>query len=258
MPRNRRDDNESSNLKTQDVEEDYLDVDKPLSGQNYYCISFVSPEKVLEQKDLFMFYHYERAVNKRISSLLDETLAKVIDASTDGTVDVSDIIKLKKTLTSTCKEYDVTMDGFKEQFENFKFQNEEKIGEEFDKVNKFRTSVRGVKVRGVFDSKREADIRASVLQRQDAIDTDDYYKPEAKPKQRQSGNGQVRSTSNMPGGMDDDKRYEKLMRELEGGRAEQMALLKQVQEMKQGITDAASKAHTSDVEIMRKKMLLRF
>ena len=48
------------------------------------------------------------------------------------------------------------------------------------------------------------------------------------------------------------------MRELEGGRAEQIALLKQVQEMKQGITDAASKAHTSDVEIMRKKMLLRF
>ena len=47
-----------------------------------------------------------------------------------------------------------------------------------------------------------------VLQLQDAIDTDDYYKPEAKPQQRQNGKG------------DDDKRYEKLMRELEGGRAE--------------------------------------
>ena len=96
-----------------------------------------------------------------------------------------------------------------------------------------------------------------VLQRQDAIDTDDYYKPESKPR-KQNGKGQVRSTSNMSSDMDEDKRYEKLMRELEGGRAEQMALLKQVQEMKQGITDAASKAHTSDVEIMRKKMLLRF
>ncbi len=95
-----------------------------------------------------------------------------------------------------------------------------------------------------------------VLQRQENIDTDDYYKPEAKPR-KQNGKGQV-GTSNMSSDMDDDKRYEKLMRELEGGRAEQMALLKQVQEMKQGITDAASKAHTSDVEIMRKKMLLRF
>ena len=96
-----------------------------------------------------------------------------------------------------------------------------------------------------------------VLQRQENIDTDDYYKPESKPR-KQNGKGQVRSTSNMSSDMDEDKRYEKLMRELEGGRAEQMALLKQVQEMKQGITDAASKAHTSDVEIMRKKMLLRF
>jgi hypothetical protein len=84
-----------------------------------------------------------------------------------------------------------------------------------------------------------------VLQRQENIDTDDYYKPEAKPR-KQSGKG------------DEDKRYEKLLRELEGGRAEQMALLKQVQEMKQGITDAASKEHSNDVQIMRKKMLLRF
>ena len=96
-----------------------------------------------------------------------------------------------------------------------------------------------------------------VLQRQENIDTDDYYKPDPMPI-KQSGKGQVRSTSNMSSDMDDDKRYEKIMRELDGGRAEQMALLKQVEEMKKGITDAASKAHTSDVEIMRKKMLLRF
>ena len=96
-----------------------------------------------------------------------------------------------------------------------------------------------------------------VLQRQDAIDTDDYYKPESKPKK---GKGAVIDYSDPPPTVrhDEDKRYEKLMRELEGGRAEQMALLKQVEEMKKGITDAASKAHTSDVEIMRKKMLLRF
>jgi hypothetical protein len=84
-----------------------------------------------------------------------------------------------------------------------------------------------------------------VLQRQENIDTDDYYKPDPKPR-KQSGKG------------DEDKRYEKLLRELEGGRAEQMALLKQVEEMKKGITDAASKEHSNDVQIMRKKMLLRF
>ena len=82
-----------------------------------------------------------------------------------------------------------------------------------------------------------------VLQRQDAIDdTDDYYKPDVKQK---------KDTSH-------ELKYEKLLKELEGGRAEQASLIKQVQELKQGISETASKEHRNDVEIMRKKMLLRF
>ena len=82
-----------------------------------------------------------------------------------------------------------------------------------------------------------------VLQRQDAIDdTDDYYKPDVKQK---------KDTSH-------ELKYEKVLKELEGGRAEQASLIKQVQELKQGISETASKEHRNDVEIMRKKMLLRF
>ena len=90
------------NLKESDIEEDYLDVDKPVSGQNFYCVSFVSPEKILEQKDKFMFYHYERAVNKKISTMLDEGLTTLIDKSEDGNIDVSDVITLKKNVSKTC------------------------------------------------------------------------------------------------------------------------------------------------------------
>ena len=170
MPRNHRhNDNNVASAMTNDIEEDYLDVDKPLSGQNYYCISFVSPEKILEQKDKFMYYHYERAVYKKISNMLEDSLTKIIDTNKDGNVDIADIISLKKSLDNSHKEYDVTFDKFKSMFEDFKFQNEEKIGEDFDKSNNYRTSIRGVKVRGVFDSKREADVRAAVLQRQDSL-----------------------------------------------------------------------------------------
>ena len=169
MPRDRRGDNDKSILSSSDVEEDYLDVDKPISGQNFYCVSFVSPEKILEQKDTFMFYHYERAVNKKVSTMLDEGLTNLIDKSSDGTIDVADVITLKKTITKTCKEYDLTFEQFKDKFEDFKFGNEEKIGEAFDKANDFKTSMRGVKVRGVYDTKREADVRAAVLQRQDPL-----------------------------------------------------------------------------------------
>ena len=168
MPRDRRGD-ASTPLKEGDIEEDYLDVDKPISGQNFYCVSFVSPEKILEQKDKFMFYHYERAVNKKISTMLDEGLTSLIDKSEDGNIDVSDVIALKKNVSKTCTEYDLTFDQFKDKLEDFKFGNEEKIGEAFDKANDFKTSVRGVKIRGVYDTKREADVRASVLQRQDPL-----------------------------------------------------------------------------------------
>jgi hypothetical protein len=168
MPRVRRDDTETT-LKSSDVEEDYLDVDKPLPGQSYYCISFVSPEKVLENKEQFMFYHYERAFYKKISTMVDSALVNLIEKSEDGTVDVTEVIKIKKSVAAACKEEEVTYSEFASKIEDFKFRDEDKIGEEFDKQNNFRTSVRGVKVRGTFDTKREADVRAAVLQRQDPL-----------------------------------------------------------------------------------------
>lgn len=170
MPRNRRDqDISDSNAKPNDVEEDFLDVDKPLPGQNYYCVSFVSPDKVIEQKELFMYYHYEQAFYKKFTKIAEDALSSMIDNCADGKVDISDIVKLKKSLLAACNDEKVSWDDFKNKFEDFRYRDEEKIGEVFDKQNNFRTSVRGVKVRGVFDTKREADVRASVLQRQDPL-----------------------------------------------------------------------------------------
>ena len=34
---------------------DLLEEDKPLSGQKFVCVSFVSPENILKQKNLFFF-----------------------------------------------------------------------------------------------------------------------------------------------------------------------------------------------------------
>lgn len=170
MPRNRRDqDLASNNANAIDVEEDYLDVDKPFPGQNYYCISFVSPEKVLEQKELFMYYHYEQAFYQKFTKIAESALSNMIDGCEDGKVDISDVVKLKKSLLEACSEEKVQWAEFKNKFEDFRYRDEEKIGEVFDKANNFHTSVRGVKVRGVFDTKREADVRAAVLQRQDPL-----------------------------------------------------------------------------------------
>ena len=37
---------------------DLLDEDKPLAGQKFACISFVSPEEIIKQKNLFFFQEF--------------------------------------------------------------------------------------------------------------------------------------------------------------------------------------------------------
>ena len=39
---------------------DLLDEDKPMAGQKFACLSFISPEHVLKQKDLFLFEQFIR------------------------------------------------------------------------------------------------------------------------------------------------------------------------------------------------------
>ena len=34
---------------------DLLDEDQPISGQKFGCFSFISPEKILKQKEIFFF-----------------------------------------------------------------------------------------------------------------------------------------------------------------------------------------------------------
>ena len=40
---------------------DYLDEDRPIPGQKYVCLSFVSPEKVLDDKKLFNLYRFMKS-----------------------------------------------------------------------------------------------------------------------------------------------------------------------------------------------------
>ena len=108
--------------------EDYLEEDKPIPGQKYVCLSFISPEKVLEDKKTYQFYRYAKSLNP---------------------------------------EYSKTFAEFKEEFNFFTEDEEEKIQDDFDKIVDYQTNVRGVKVRGVYDNLRAANVRAKVLQKLD-------------------------------------------------------------------------------------------
>jgi hypothetical protein len=106
---------------------DFLEVDRPIPGQNYVCLSFISPEKIIENKNMFTFYKFYLSMN-------------------EGS--------------------DMTFSQFKDNYEDFQEGNES-VQKEFDEICDFQTNVRGVKIRGVYDTQREANIRAQVLQKMD-------------------------------------------------------------------------------------------
>ena len=111
------------------TETDYLDIDPPINGQNYVCLSFVSPEDVIEDRHAF---------------------------------------NVSKFLQSICKSQDMEFDKVMGQYKDFTYKHEDSLQKEFDERNEFKTSVRGIKVRGVYQSKQEAEMRASKLHKSDS------------------------------------------------------------------------------------------
>ena len=111
-----------------EIDEDFLSVDNRVPGQNYCCLSFISPEKIVKQKETFILHEFLKDISE---------------------------------------EYKISEDKLIDKFEDFKYKNEADLTEKFTENNDFCTNVRGVKVRGIYDTKKEADIRAKVLQRQD-------------------------------------------------------------------------------------------
>ena len=126
------------------VKEDFLEVDPKIPGQNYVCMSFVSPEAVLQQKELFF-------VTKFLQHFFyDETLPSV-------------------DLRNKIQNNDVKLDynGVKTIFEDWKYSKSQELESEFFEKNEFHTSMRGLKIRGSYDTYREATVRAQVLRKKD-------------------------------------------------------------------------------------------
>ena len=151
-----------------DVEEDYLEVDKPIPGQNFVCLSFVSPEKMITKKEEFYAYHYNQYRMKHYQELLKTQLEAMLDEAGDSeTVPLEKITALRKTLKTEFENDVCNLAKYTSNVDDFKYREEEKLNAAFDKEHSFQTSVRGLKVRGVYDTKAEADSRAASLQRAD-------------------------------------------------------------------------------------------
>ena len=138
-------------------QEDYLENDERIPGQNYVCMSFVSPEETLVQAELFRFNKYMLQVCKDFEDSIDEAVKNAGDEYNN---------KVTKELRNKPLHLNMIIINSR-----INLMILSKYSEELEKqVNKhcnFRTNVRGVKIRGVFDTHGEAERRAKILQKRD-------------------------------------------------------------------------------------------
>jgi hypothetical protein len=136
-------------------EVDYLDEDKPIRGQNYVLLSFLSPEDVLVNKEAYMFNQFITKFSNDMTTLLDGILSKYSDSK-----DFVDSIKENNSYIFNPKD-------MSEQYGFYKSINNHDLESSFHRDNNFITSIRGIKVRGVFDSLEEAKNRSEFIKRID-------------------------------------------------------------------------------------------
>ena len=143
--------------------EEFLDNDSPILGQGYVCLSFISPETMIKQKEMFMFHRYMTNKFKDYAETIDRSLEK-----NSGNESESALKKLEKNLKEKAKlEFTYNYEQFKSNYGDFLYKHGDELNTVYDKSVDFKTSVRGLKVRGVYETYKEAEIRAKALQRRD-------------------------------------------------------------------------------------------
>lgn len=143
---------------------DLLEQDKAIAGQNYVCISFLSPDRILKQKELFLFEHFLKHFDfsksmSKFQQFLNFVSYKYNLKNDKVMEDYKQFIESEKNnLLSNTVEDD---------YKNFLDQNEENLEKEFNEIHHFQTNVRGIKVRGSFPTQEEAELRCRMLREMD-------------------------------------------------------------------------------------------
>jgi len=143
---------------------DLCDEDPPISGQKFTCLSFVSPERILKQREQYIFeqfvkeWDFTKCISKTVE-FMNFLCYKYKLKSDDVMADFQEFAKEEK---EKLKESTVEDD-----FKTFMDQNEDKLNGEFNKLHGFQTSVRGLKIRGVFPTQEEAEMKCKKLREGD-------------------------------------------------------------------------------------------
>lgn len=138
-------------------EVDYLEADPALRGQNFVCLSFISPEDVIKKKEAYFFEEFIKNFSDDMTEFFDRLSEKYVDE-----LDVIRSIKERYT-------YIFNKSSIYDEYQYFLNDKSAPLEQLYYEQNQFQTTIRGLKVRGVFDTMREADIRCQVLKKMDPV-----------------------------------------------------------------------------------------
>lgn len=210
----------TSRVKEIPDDEDFLNTDTPIRGQEFVCLSFLSPEKVLEKKELFFFQRFMKFYEAKIRyEMLEKFLAEfgnrqnsalelsikyaadcaadevssvvsskpdsedasgvnvdelkssiseiMVDKMSGAKVNLADVFETFRSYVEKHRADVASKENIEDAYKEFMYNKEQELEDEFHAKNDFRTSIRGVKVRGSYSSHKEACVRAKRLQKED-------------------------------------------------------------------------------------------
>ena len=143
---------------------DLLDEDKAIAGQNFVCLSFLSPETILKKKEHYYFEKYLKQFDFTKSMGKYTQFLNFISYKYSLNFD---------NLTNDLKEFveeereNLFTTTFEDDYKTFLDNNEDKLEKEFNDEHNFQTNTRGIKVRGSFQSQQEAELRCKLLREVD-------------------------------------------------------------------------------------------
>jgi hypothetical protein len=140
---------------------DLCDEDPSITGQKYVCISFVSPEKILKKRELFMFENFVKQWDftksmSKFSDFLNFVSYKYNIKVDDLIADYNEFLKEEEP---RIKQESAIEDDYK----NFVDKQEDELNAKFSREHAFQTSVRGIKIRGAYATDYEAEMRCKKL-----------------------------------------------------------------------------------------------
>jgi hypothetical protein len=139
---------------------DLLEEDKPIAGQKFVCVSFVSPEKIIKNKELYYFqeflktWDFNKSMEKSLQFLNFISYKYKLNFE-DLTSDFNEFVKEERNV--------LIESNIEDEYKTFIDQNEERLETSFNSKHNFQTSTRGLKVRGVYPSLEEAELRCKML-----------------------------------------------------------------------------------------------